>query len=117
MKISCLFFHFRSEPSCVATGNWGCGAFGGDPQLKSLLQLMAAAENGRDVLYFTFGDEKLRDDIFDVFTLLKNKNVTVGALYNVSHSSFWLKKFPSNDKLVILLLYIVHFLDSYFLLD
>ena len=34
------------EPSCIATGNWGCGAFGGDPQLKSLIQLMAAAENG-----------------------------------------------------------------------
>ena len=78
-------FHFRSEPSCVASGNWGCGAFGGDPQLKSLLQLMGAAENGRDVLYFTFGDEKLRDDIFDVFTLLKNKNVSVGSLYNVSY--------------------------------
>ena len=26
--------------------NLGCGAFGGDPQLKSLIQLMAAAENG-----------------------------------------------------------------------
>ena len=46
---------------------------------------MGAAENGRDVLYFTFGDEKLRDDIFDVFTLLKNKNVSVGSLYNVSY--------------------------------
>jgi len=77
-----------SEPSCVASGNWGCGAFGGDPQLKSLLQLMGAAENGRDVLYFTFGDEKLRDDIFDVFTLLKNKNVSVGSLYNIL-TSYW----------------------------
>lgn len=74
---------FRSEPSCVATGNWGCGAFGGDPQLKSLLQLMAAAENARDVLYFTFGDDELRNDIFDMYTLLKNKEVTVGALYKV----------------------------------
>ena len=26
--------------------NLGCGAFGGDPQLKTLIQLMAAAENG-----------------------------------------------------------------------
>ena len=53
---------------------------------------MGAAENGRDVLYFTFGDEKLRDDIFDVFTLLKNKNVSVGSLYNVSYEKmhFWL---------------------------
>merc|ERR1712083_6940 len=77
-----------SEPSCVATGNWGCGAFGGDPQLKSLIQLMGAAENGRDVLYFTFADEKLRDDIYDVFTLLKSRNITVGALYSML-ISYW----------------------------
>ena len=53
--------------------------------MPGVLQLMGAAENGRDVLYFTFADEKLRDDIYDVFTLLKNRNVTVGALYNVSY--------------------------------
>lgn len=72
------------DPSAVATGNWGCGAFGGDPQLKSLIQLMAASQNGRDILYFTFGDEKLRDEIYDIFLLLKNRNVNIGRLYNVS---------------------------------
>ena len=90
----------------------GCGAFGGDPQLKSLIQLMAAAENGnltkkstlslgmvyliknylicfsptlgRDLLYFTFGDEDLRDKIFDTYTLLIDNSITVGMLYQVS---------------------------------
>jgi len=71
------------EPSCIATGNWGCGAFGGDPQLKSLIQLMAAAENGRDLLYFTFGDEDLRDKIFDTYTLLIDNSITVGMLYQI----------------------------------
>lgn len=28
----------------VATGNWGCGAYGGDPQLKCLLQWVAASQ-------------------------------------------------------------------------
>lgn len=28
----------------IATGNWGCGAFGGDPQLKAVLQWIAASE-------------------------------------------------------------------------
>ena len=45
---------------------------------------MAAAQNGRDLLYFTFGDNQLRDEIYDVFTLLKNKNVNIGALYKVT---------------------------------
>lgn len=36
---------FGSAPR-VATGNWGCGAFGGDVQLKSLLQWAAASAAG-----------------------------------------------------------------------
>ena len=43
------FVAFKGVPSSlkassqgpVATGNWGCGAFGGDAQLKALLQLCA----------------------------------------------------------------------------
>ena len=36
----------------IATGNWGCGAFMGDPQLKSLLQWMAASRQRAPVLYY-----------------------------------------------------------------
>ena len=57
--------------------------FSGDPQLKSLIQLMAAAENGRDLLYFTFGDEELRDQIFDMHCLLIDHSITIGTLYQV----------------------------------
>ena len=67
----------------MATGNWGCGAFGGDPRLKCLLQLMTAAVTGRDVAYFTFGDEKLRDDVYSMYCLLKEKNITVGSLFKM----------------------------------
>ena len=35
----------RDRP--FATGNWGCGAFGGDPELKSLMQWVAASYWGR----------------------------------------------------------------------
>ena len=39
----------------VATGNWGCGAFKGDPQLKSMLQWAAASAAGRpQMIYCTF---------------------------------------------------------------
>lgn len=42
----------------IATGNWGCGAFGGDVELKSVLQWLAASQASRPfVLYFTFGEE------------------------------------------------------------
>lgn len=28
----------------IATGNWGCGAFGGDPELKAMIQWLAASQ-------------------------------------------------------------------------
>lgn len=39
---------------------------------------MAAAEAGRDVAYFTFGDEELMRDVHDLHTFLKDRHVTVG---------------------------------------
>ncbi|KAG2462833.1 MYOF protein, partial [Polypterus senegalus] len=62
----------------VATGNWGCGAFGGDTRLKALLQIMAAAEAGRDVAYFTFNDTQLMKDVHEMHTFLTQRKVTIG---------------------------------------
>ena len=45
----------------VATGNWGCGAFLGDPALKAIVQWIAASAEGRPVRYFTFGDARVGD--------------------------------------------------------
>lgn len=28
----------------VSTGNWGCGAFGGNPEIKSIIQWLAASQ-------------------------------------------------------------------------
>jgi hypothetical protein len=43
----------------VATGNWGCGAFGGDPQLKSIIQWMAISAAGRPAMkYHLYGDRR-----------------------------------------------------------
>jgi len=67
----------------IATGNWGCGAFGGDPRVKLLLQLMAAAEAGRDVVYFTFGDSTLVKDGGEMYKFLVNEKVSVGCLYKL----------------------------------
>ena len=67
----------------VATGNWGCGAFGGDCYLKVLLQLMAAAMCKRDVVYLTFGDEKLAKDISLIHQLLIEQDLDAGVCYCV----------------------------------
>lgn len=85
-KAYCGFFRSnanRKHLSAVATGNWGCGAFGGDTRLKALIQLMAAAEAGRDMAYFTFGDAQLMRDVHEIHTFLTQRKVTVGMLYNL----------------------------------
>jgi poly(ADP-ribose) glycohydrolase len=45
----------------VATGNWGCGVFRGDPVHKAVIQWLAASAEGRALRYYTFGDERLGD--------------------------------------------------------
>lgn len=37
---------FMDPKNCIgiATGNWGCGAFGGDPELKTIIQWLAASQ-------------------------------------------------------------------------
>ncbi|XP_078128609.1 poly(ADP-ribose) glycohydrolase [Sander vitreus] len=85
-KAYCGFFRNKANSkhlSAVATGNWGCGAFGGDTRLKALIQLMAAAEAGRDLAYFTFGDAQLMRDVHEIHTFLTERQVTVGRLYNL----------------------------------
>uniref|UniRef100_A0A8D1Y1D5 poly(ADP-ribose) glycohydrolase n=1 Tax=Sus scrofa TaxID=9823 RepID=A0A8D1Y1D5_PIG len=69
--------------SAVATGNWGCGAFGGDARLKALIQILAAAAAERDVVYFTFGDSELMRDIYSMHTFLSERKLTVGEVYKL----------------------------------
>jgi poly(ADP-ribose) glycohydrolase len=70
----------RGRYPAVATGNWGCGAFGGDVQLKILLQWIAASLAGRHMRYFAFENEECRD-----FPALRDallaRGVTVGSLW------------------------------------
>ncbi|EDO41019.1 predicted protein, partial [Nematostella vectensis] len=71
----------RNLPA-IATGNWGCGAFGGDSRLKGLLQMMAASAANRDLVYFTFGDSELAEDLLDIHNFIKERHLTLGK-YNV----------------------------------
>lgn len=44
----------------VATGNWGCGQCGGDPQLKSMLQWAAVSASSRSrMVYFPNQDQRM----------------------------------------------------------
>lgn len=65
----------------VATGNWGCGAFGGDVQLKLVQQWIAASLVGRPLRYFTFANEDLCVQFAALEKTLRAANATVGDVY------------------------------------
>jgi hypothetical protein len=65
----------------IVTGNWGCGAFGGDLQLKAMIQWMAASLAGRVCIhYLTFGDERLAAGLEAVTRRLRALDCSVGTL-------------------------------------
>ncbi|KAL3679147.1 hypothetical protein R1sor_022103 [Riccia sorocarpa] len=67
----------------VATGNWGCGAFGGNLHLKCLLQWIAASEAGRsEVLYYTFRDERA-EKLQEVIDWILEKRWPICRLWTV----------------------------------
>ncbi|KAK6161530.1 hypothetical protein DH2020_004911 [Rehmannia glutinosa] len=67
----------------VATGNWGCGAFGGDPEVKAVIQWLAASQALRPfVLYYTFSLEPLQK-LEVVVQRIVSQKWTVGELWNV----------------------------------
>ncbi|XP_068725085.1 poly(ADP-ribose) glycohydrolase-like isoform X1 [Montipora capricornis] len=67
----------------IATGNWGCGAFGGDPRVKGLIQMMASGACSRDLVYFTFGDDELAGDLLNIHSFVTERKLTVGDVWTV----------------------------------
>eukprot|EP00041_Stephanoeca_diplocostata_P025973 m.692380 g.692380 ORF g.692380 m.692380 type:complete len:662 (+) comp22863_c0_seq5:285-2270(+) len=68
---------------CVATGNWGSGAFNGDVFLKSTLQLMVCAAAEKKMLYCTFGNRDLGAKLKAMHGILVDCAITVGELYEM----------------------------------
>ncbi|CAM8952045.1 unnamed protein product [Rhodiola kirilowii] len=67
----------------IVTGNWGCGAFGGDPELKMVVQWLAASQALRPfIAYYTFGSAALRS-LEQVTRWILSHKWTVGDLWHL----------------------------------
>uniref|UniRef100_A0A6B2L698 PARG catalytic Macro domain-containing protein n=1 Tax=Arcella intermedia TaxID=1963864 RepID=A0A6B2L698_9EUKA len=64
------------------TGNWGCGVFGGDKELKAVQQMIASSEEGINLVYSAFTQEKFKIRLEAFVKFLQSHKVTVGQLYN-----------------------------------
>ena len=87
-KAYCGFVSMGTEQVTIATGHWGCGAFGGNKYVKSLIQIMAACEANKrlvfhDVTQKTQNSSKQRflEMLMEVTKMLYRRQRTVGQLY------------------------------------
>ena len=72
----------------IATGHWGCGAFGGHRQTKALIQLMAASQANTNLVFYEIlvnGEEQesFVSRFVKLSDVLDQKKVTVARLYEV----------------------------------
>ncbi|CAF4978735.1 unnamed protein product [Rotaria sp. Silwood1] len=86
----------------IVTGNWGCGAFNGDKQLKAIIQLMAASETKRSLVYASYGDKNLVNSFSIVYDYLREERATVRDLY------FYLHRYSRSNNQVTLFEYILN---------
>lgn len=75
--VSNVFEDEKKLPPFV-TGKWGCGAFGGNPEYKYLLQCIICSYVKRPMIFTTFHDEKLFDAINQFKTRIEADPPTVG---------------------------------------
>ncbi len=81
-KCYVAFVHGKRIATPVATGNWGCGAFNGNPELKFLIQWIAASHQERPLLQFhKVKDRQQENSIQDITTFMQTNKVHVGQLY------------------------------------
>lgn len=66
----------------VAGGFWGCGAFGGFNKLKALIELIACVGSRRNLVFYTFGNEELVDEMHNMFSYLSANDISVGNNIN-----------------------------------
>eukprot|EP00754_Rhynchopus_humris_P000002 Rhum_TRINITY_DN10001_c0_g2::Rhum_TRINITY_DN10001_c0_g2_i1::g.36368::m.36368/K07759/PARG; poly(ADP-ribose) glycohydrolase len=71
----------------VATGRWGCGVFGGDTQLKALLQLCAASAAGVPLMrFYAYDDASIGPQLTLFSQLLSAKGCDVRSVFRAISS-------------------------------
>jgi poly(ADP-ribose) glycohydrolase len=90
----------RQPTSPVATGKWGCGVFGGDPELKAVIQWLACSACQRPMIFFVFETPELIDVITKICERCRQIDIkTVGALWSqlMAYSTECAKILDSKD--------------------
>ena len=78
--VKCYTGFWSVRGRVVGTGAWGCGAFGGDKDVKLAVQMLAASSAGVETLRYRTGDRELASRIVRVVDHWEKENFTVARL-------------------------------------
>uniref|UniRef100_A0A6B2L3X2 poly(ADP-ribose) glycohydrolase n=2 Tax=Arcella intermedia TaxID=1963864 RepID=A0A6B2L3X2_9EUKA len=67
----------------IATGHWGCGAFGGNKAVKAMIQIIAASEARKNLVFYSFGDKVFTEKLRKCVRILKERKLKVSELYQM----------------------------------
>jgi len=76
---SCAFN--GEEGRGISTGNWGCGAFGGNKTIKASIQLLVSSIVGKEIFFHTFGDQDQVIRLNALCSFCLSRNLTVSQLF------------------------------------
>ena len=84
----------------VATGNWGCGVYGGHPALKAALQWLAASAAGRPIIYHCYRNAELAAALAQAQDTALQRCASVASLYAAIMAHEWPADDPANPQLL-----------------
>ncbi|OWZ06636.1 Poly(ADP-ribose) glycohydrolase [Phytophthora megakarya] len=89
----------RDDKRCwpVATGNWGCGVFQGDRELKFLIQWLAASLSHRELVYVLFERDLDLQTKVDPFLTLATSQKAREWDQQCGGTTKWLSEFLFNE--------------------
>jgi poly(ADP-ribose) glycohydrolase len=64
------------EYTPIQTGHWGCGAFAGNKQLKSLIQLVAASLAKNDLIFYCRGSNEFYNEFKNLISCIQHESVS-----------------------------------------
>jgi len=78
-------FGKQGDSRHIASGKWGCGAFGGDPELKLLIQWMASSYHRRSITFHLPDpdtDTQLALTMQRLVGIIHRNHITIDQIYN-----------------------------------
>jgi poly(ADP-ribose) glycohydrolase len=82
-KAFCAFSSVPDKSLAIDTGLWGCGAFGGDPEIKAVIQILAACQSGtRNMVFRPSGHDTVAEKMSLLLSVLRKRGMTVSDVYH-----------------------------------